>query len=147
MPPSPSWRDRFIDLAAELCRALGETIPLHRTDPELALRLRLQVDGVAFEALHAGGSDSGTDRFVLHCRFGPLPEQDQTRALQHALESNRDLNRWQAGIFGLDVETDELVLSTQQALHGADAGALLRALQDLAAMAKAWRQAHHGLKA
>lgn len=143
MTPSPSWRDRFVDLAAELCRALGEALPLHHTDPDRPLRLRVQVDGVAFEALHAAATGSNNDRFVLHSRFGRLPELDQDAALQQALEANRDLSRWQAGLFGWDAETDELVLSTHQSLHNADGAALLQVLTDLAAMATAWCRVHH----
>ena len=142
MSPSPCWRDRFVDLAAELCRALGDTEPLPHTDADQPLRLRLRIQGVDFEAWHEPGPGAQAERFVLHCRFGVPAVAHEERALRQALETNRDLGRWQSGLFGLDDQTQELVLSTHRSLRDADAALLVEAMNELAQVARAWRAAN-----
>lgn len=139
MNPSPNWRDRFIDLAAELCRARGEAPPHAHSDEDHALRLALHVDGVEFEALHPPAQAFGADRFLLRCPFGPVPD-DAERTLRQALEMNFELCRLQVGGFGFDADTQELVFCTPQSLHDADGGTLLVGLQNIAALALVWRQ-------
>lgn len=143
MSPSPSWRDRFIDLAAELCRARGEPPPPRPVDTGSALQLSLRVDGVDFDALHLDNGDETGDRCMLQCRFGPLPQCNQEAALRQALEMNLTLNRLQVGAFGLNEAADVLVFSTQQSLQDVDAAALLQGLREIAPLVNQWRQQHH----
>ena len=142
MTPSPNWRDRFMALAAELCRARGEDPPSQRCDPEQPLQIRLQLDGVAFEVLHMNAIGERSERFELRCRFGSVPYQQEEVALRQALETNLHLGRLQAGIFCLDEKSNELVLSLQQSLRHASGEKLLSELGDMAAMATQWRRIH-----
>lgn len=143
MPPSPSWRDRFIDLAAELRHARGETAPTQHADTGQALRLSLRVDGIDFEAVHQAPEGPQCPWFLLRCRFGPIPDTHTEASLRQALEMNFDLARLQVGGFGLDADSNELVFSSPQALQGADGALLLQGLSGIAALATQWRRAQH----
>lgn len=142
MPPSPNWRDRFIDLVAELCRARGEPMPPVHADTAPSLCVSLQVDGVDFEALHLDSGDECADRFLLRCRFGSIPPCEVEATLRGALEMNHELGRLQVGTFGLNEDHDELVFCTQQSLHEIDTASLLQGLRDIAPSAMAWRRQH-----
>lgn len=140
MNPSPSWRGRFIDLAAELCRARGAAIP--ECDTEHSLRLSLFIDGVAFDALHIDTDDDSAERFLVQCRFGTVPDALHDQALDLALQMNVGLSRTLAGIFGLDEDNNELIFCTQQSLSGLQHEELLQGMDQIAALALQWRQNH-----
>lgn len=137
--PLPNWRGRFIDLAAELCRARGEPEPHLHKDADQALHLHLRVHGIDFEALHPAEQEGPTDRFLLRCRFGRVPDHAE-HALRQALEMNFGLCRLQMGGFGFDADTQELVYCTPQCLQDANGSTLLEGLQHMAQLALAWRQ-------
>lgn len=139
MTPTPNWRDRFIDLAAELCRARGEPEPPRHSDPDRAAHLRLSIDGVDFEALHPAQQDGYADRFLLRCRFGRVGERDEG-ALRQALEMNFALARSQVGAFGWDADTRELVFCTPQSLQDAAGDSFLTGLRNIAGLALVWQQ-------
>lgn len=139
MNRSRHGRDRFVDLAAELCRACGEPEPQLHDGADQALYLCLRVDGIRFEALHPAEQEGHADRFLLRCRFGPVPEHGE-RALREALEMNLGLCRLQVGGFGFDADTQELVFCAPQSLQDADGSTLLEGLQNMARLALAWRQ-------
>jgi hypothetical protein len=142
MTPSPNWRDRFIDLAAELCRARGEPAPQAQARDGHCLRLSLAIDGVVFDALHIDADDESAERILVQCRFGSLPATLHDEAPQLALQMNVGLNRSLAGVFGLDEEHDELIFCTQQNLNELRHEELLDGMSRIAALALQWR-AHH----
>lgn len=139
MSPTPNWRDRFIGLAAELCLARGEEPVSRHGSPEAPMQLHVEIDKVNVDVLHRNAND---DRFELRCRFGRVPDQQEEQVLRQALEINLHLGRMQAGIFGLDVQRNELVLSMQQSLHQASGESLSSSLADIVAMVAAWRHIH-----
>ncbi|HSX93533.1 MAG TPA: CesT family type III secretion system chaperone [Hydrogenophaga sp.] len=147
MPLSPTWRDRFVDLAAELCRARGEAEPIHHADAHQALQLSLWVDGMRFDALHPDIDDETGDRIVLQGRLGPLPGTPQDALWRAALAANLALCRQQAGAFGWDESREELVFSAHRSLGDMDGTGLLRDLGDIAAHLAGWRQASHASSA
>lgn len=142
MNPSPNWRDRFVDLAAELCRARGEAPPNHEPGTGHCLRLQLCIDGVAFDALHFDTDDDSADRILVQCRFGTVPDALHDQALELALQMNVGLGRTHAGVFGYDEDSQELIFCTLQSLREVRHQDLLRGLGQIAALALQWQQNH-----
>lgn len=142
MHPSPNWRDRFIDLAEELCRARGEPRPPAETFTGRSLRLQLSIDGVDFDAVHLDSDDECAERFLLRCRFSAATDTLHEEALRLALQMNVDLCRTLAGVFGLDEEHQQLIFCTQQSLRHAKCEDVLHGMGKIAELAQRWRNAH-----
>jgi hypothetical protein len=144
METAIQWRAKFIELAVELRRLAGKPAKAFVDTPEATVRMKFHIDGVLFNMVHFC-DDEGSEapeRFLLQCRFGPVPLLDAAPVLEEALAMNQGMARGNAGMFALDTQTNELVCSSLQTLQGAQAQDLAEGLAKMAEVANQWRAAH-----
>lgn len=136
------WRSAFIELADDLHRHLGVTMPAIPDAADQSLAFEISWGGVVFRLDH-GDPDDADGRMRVQCGFGRVPEDDADRILGQALVANSVLARLQSGMFALDSSDRSLKFSFVQPLAATHAAELAAALQRVAEAAITWRQRNH----
>lgn len=134
---SPDWRQRFIWLAEDVCRLHGQPAAMIVDDPDNYLSMSVAVDGTAFDVLHF---PEDPERLVVHCKVGAVPKTHHTDVLKNSLATNMHLAWSHTGMFALDTDSDELIYSTFEPLHGLTAEQLMHNMAAMAGAAGPWAE-------
>jgi hypothetical protein len=134
-------RRKFISFLEDIYRELGHLPPEIPRDEDEPLVMEIESDEIAFEIIHS--PQSHPERLLVHCQFGPVPQEQTIDVLTALLRANQILFRSREGVLGIDAETDVVTYSFAQSLDMVRASDLLQNLTQVAQRAKEWRTAFY----
>ncbi len=130
--------EKFEELMFGLCDLLGAPVPEGPEDGQEARGLNFEVSGVSIVVAYA--PDVRDDRVFVFCRFGAVPEAQETAALRRLLEVNFILFRGNAPVFSIDPTNGDVVFGYEGMLDQLNAEAVLDSMERIAEQALKWRE-------
>ena len=133
------WRRKFIVLAENLGHLRDVPVPPLFDGFDKSLVVSVSVNNIVVDVIHADPDDS-VGRILLQCRVAGLRGPFSGDAMRKALVLNQHLAHNQAGMYGLDARTKELVYCLQTPLEHVNASELMEMINAATEMALVWRR-------
>lgn len=130
--------EKFEELKNGLCELLGTPVPAAPEDMQEPRGLNFEVSGVSIVVAYA--PEVRDDRVFVFCRFGAVPEAQETAALRRLLEVNFILFRGNAPVFSVDPTNGDVVFGYEGMLDQLNPEAVLDSMERIAAQALKWRE-------
>lgn len=132
-----SWRRKFIELSEGIFRELGFPPPSMLHEDSLPLAMELEVNGTEFELLHSSTEQS--ERVLVICRLGALPDEGVTAGVRRLLQANLTLSRTHEACYGISPTGDQVQCMYYEALDMANARLILEGMRQIANDARNWK--------
>lgn len=131
------WRKQFIDLSEEIFRELGFPAPIQIHEETLPLAMELVFEGYLFEIIHSPAALSHC--ILVRCKLGEMPKTNEKHGMYMLLKENlcnlREYSKW----YGVDSESDEVVLNLIHDLEGASALIILQRMRRIVNDSRDWQ--------
>jgi hypothetical protein len=131
------WRQKYIDLAEAIFRELGFPPPQMLYDEYQPLAMELNHSGKPFELIHS--STELSDRVLISCFLGQLPDEGILSGLKKMLRANLTLARVHGPVYGFNSESQLLKCMYYEKLDDALASRVLEKMRQVAIGAEDWR--------
>jgi hypothetical protein len=136
-----NFRFRFLQVIDELRAALG--YPLRNDEPEHGdeLAMEMMYGGFDFAVVHT--LRRASDRVLIECVFGDIPEGKSESVLNRLLEMNAALAEVDGSVFCLDETGTKLLYTLAMDLPALDGSALLKKMTEIVWHGRRWLETRY----
>ncbi|MDO8301081.1 CesT family type III secretion system chaperone [Lacisediminimonas sp.] len=134
------FRNDFFILVDDVCKELGYPPRPSRPESDEVVAMEMELDGYPFAVVHS--LVTASDRILIECRFGVLPEENREAILYRLLHLNYALADAGASVFCFDSELNQILYTNNCELTTQSGQSLLGAMTQMSWQARQWNESY-----